>query len=179
MALINRISRLFRADIHDILDRVEQPSVVLRQAVREMEEELGQDQHALRRLVREDERFESRFNEMENSLKEIEDQLDVCFQAEKEDLARSLIKRRLEMQYLQKQLSRKKGALAEAMNHKKMQFEENQVRLEEIRQKAELLVEENLDESFAEEVLPCSDTVVRDEDVEVAYLWEKQVRSRS
>ena len=38
MALITRFSRLFRADLHAVLDRIEEPDVILRQAVREMEE---------------------------------------------------------------------------------------------------------------------------------------------
>ena len=41
MALITRVSRLFQADFHAVLDRIEEPEVLLRQAVREMEEELA------------------------------------------------------------------------------------------------------------------------------------------
>ena len=43
MTLIARVSRLFRADLHAVLDRVEEPDLVLRQAVREMEEDLARD----------------------------------------------------------------------------------------------------------------------------------------
>ena len=34
MPLINRVSRLFRADLHAVLDRIEEPDVLLRQAAR-------------------------------------------------------------------------------------------------------------------------------------------------
>ncbi len=58
MALITRVSRLFQADFHAVLDRIEEPDVLLRQAVREMEEELARDeqrskllQHELRQLI--------------------------------------------------------------------------------------------------------------------------------
>ena len=40
MALINRVTRLFKADIHAVLDQIEEPEQLLRQAVRDMEEEL-------------------------------------------------------------------------------------------------------------------------------------------
>ena len=36
MALINRMSRLFTADIHAVLDRIEEPNVLLKHAIREM-----------------------------------------------------------------------------------------------------------------------------------------------
>ena len=48
MALITRVGRLFRADLHAVLDRVEEPEVLLRQAIREMEEELAEDRQRLR-----------------------------------------------------------------------------------------------------------------------------------
>ena len=44
MALITRVARLFRADLHAVLDRIEEPDVLLKQAVREMEEELASEE---------------------------------------------------------------------------------------------------------------------------------------
>lgn len=179
MTLIDRITRLFRADIHDLLDRIEEPAVVLKQAVRDMEKELSLDEQIIRQLVRDDERLASRVQEIDGSLKDIEAQLDVCFQSGKEDLAKRLIKRRLEMQSTDKQLTRKKSQLEEMLAHRKARFEENQTRLEEIRQKAELLAMEDSDEVFCDEPISCSDGLIRDEDVEVAFLREQQLRSRS
>lgn len=179
MALINRISRLFRADLHDILDRVEQPAVVVKQAIREMEEELHRNEHTLRLLTGEEERYQSRFNELDNSLKEIEDQLEVCFQSDNEELAKRLLKRRLENQNLQKQLTKKLRFLKESINQKKSVFDQNLGRLGEIRQKADLLVEDSPDEILYEDFVLGKENVVRDEDIEVAYLREKQKWSQS
>jgi len=50
MLLISRISRLFRADLHAVLDRIEEPEALLRQAIREMEELLAQDEQRSRLL---------------------------------------------------------------------------------------------------------------------------------
>jgi phage shock protein A len=36
MALITRVSRLFRADVNAVLDRIEEPASLLRQAVLDM-----------------------------------------------------------------------------------------------------------------------------------------------
>ena len=41
MPLVDRVARLFRADLHAVMDRIEEPDVLLRQALREMEEELA------------------------------------------------------------------------------------------------------------------------------------------
>ncbi|MCI0667575.1 MAG: PspA/IM30 family protein [Methylococcaceae bacterium] len=177
MRLIERITRLFRADVHDLLDRIEEPAVVLRQAVRDMEKELGLDEQSIRQLARDDERLANRLAESESLLKDIEARLDVCFQSGREELARRLIKRRLETQNLQKQLGRKRSQMKDQLARRKARFEENQARLEEIRQKAELLADEASDETLGQEPGFPSD-VIRDEDVEVAFLREKQIRSR-
>ena len=53
MALINRMSRLFTADVHAVLDRIEEPDVLLKHAVREMEEELARSEQRVRTLEHE------------------------------------------------------------------------------------------------------------------------------
>ena len=50
MALITRLSRLFQADLHAVLDRIEEPDTLLRQAMREMEEALDPDAQQIKRL---------------------------------------------------------------------------------------------------------------------------------
>jgi phage shock protein A len=179
MTMIDRIARLFRADIHDLLDRIEEPAVVLRQAVRDMENELNLDEREILKLEREAERLSARLQEIDGSLGEIESQLDVCFESEKEDLARRLIRRRLEMQSLRKQLAKKGAGLDETLARRRKGFQENQSRLEEIRQKAELLAAEEPDETLHEEPRYSCESVIRDEDVEVAFLKEQQKRRQS
>ena len=49
MALITRISRLFKADFHAVLDQIEEPEVLLRQAVREMEDSIAHGDQELGR----------------------------------------------------------------------------------------------------------------------------------
>ena len=53
MALIKRLSRLFAADLHAVLDQIEEPEALLKQAVREMEEELARRAARLKALERE------------------------------------------------------------------------------------------------------------------------------
>ena len=53
MALVTRLSRLFQADFHAVLDRIEEPDLQLKQAVREMQFALDQDQQRLKLLQHE------------------------------------------------------------------------------------------------------------------------------
>jgi hypothetical protein len=175
MALITRISRLFQADFHAVLDRIEEPDVLLRQAVREMEEELVRDEQRGKRLQQDQRQLVTHERELAQSLQEIEKELDSCFEAGNDALARACIRRRLETQRFGKHLARRHKALGEALDDLNSRIRENRTRLESMRQKAELLA--------GETALPADDwnlpeISVRDEDVEVAFLREKQHRSR-
>jgi phage shock protein A len=52
MALITRIARLFKADMHSLLDSIEEPQSVLKQAIREMSEAIEQGERQLEDLTR-------------------------------------------------------------------------------------------------------------------------------
>lgn len=176
MALLNRMARLFRADLHAVLDRIEEPEALFRQALRDMEEELAGDEQRYKLMSQEHGQIAARQEEVSQALREIDGELDLCFESAKEDLARALVKRQLEAQRHAKQLSRKRAALEEPMNALKSRLEQNRARLDAMRQKAELLAAEA--EPAAEPCWTVADWAVRDEDVEVALLREKQKRNR-
>ena len=178
MALITRVSRLFEADFHAVLDRIEEPEVLLRQAVREMEEELARDEQRSRILQHEQGQLVARETDLEQSLHEIEAQLDVCFESGNDDLARACIKRKLEAQRYCKGLARKRQAQQSTLEALDTRLRENRASLDSMRQKAELLAGESAHARPADNwTLP--EISVRDEDVEVAFLREKQHRRRS
>jgi phage shock protein A len=178
MALITRLSRLMRADLHAVLDRVEEPEVLLRQALREMQEELARDQQRQRLLGRERDQLDARAAELGQTLGRSDQELDVCFAAEKDDLARALVKRKLETQELQRRLESRRRELDAGLEQLEQRLDENRSRLEEMQQKAELLSEPDPEQASAAPWAQ-ADTGVRAAEVEVAFLREKQRRARS
>jgi phage shock protein A len=47
MALLNRVSQLFKADFNAVLDQIEEPEQILKQAVRDMEDELASSENRI------------------------------------------------------------------------------------------------------------------------------------
>jgi len=175
MALITRVSRLFRADLHAVLDRIEEPELLLAQSIREMEEELARERQQVGPLRQEQRQLGAREDEAAHALQQLEEELDVCFDSGKEDLARTLIRRRLETRRHRKLLAERRDALEQRLAGLENRIEENQERLESLRQQAELLTP---DDHTAEQQWQAPDIRIRDEDVEVAFLREQQKRSR-
>ena len=177
MALINRISRLFRADMHAVLDRLEEPDVLLRQAVREMEDETAKNADRLRRLHLETERLERREHEVGVAIAELDEQLDLCFQSGEEALARSLVKRKLPQTTLLARVQSDRKQVSGEIEQAARRHLEQQQRLESVRQKAELVGESRspVSDEYGAGVEP----LVSDDEVEVAFLREKSLRSAS
>jgi phage shock protein A len=174
MALINRMSRLFTADVHAVLDRIEEPDVLLKHAVREMEEELARGEQRARTLEHEHEALGERQHKAEAMLKELGEQLDVCFESGNDELARKVIKRRLETERLERHVADRRAALAKELAALSATVEEQREKLDVTRQKAELLTATATGDDFRN-----GDFVVGEAEIEVAYLRERQKRQPS
>lgn len=173
MAIITRLSRLVRADLHAVLDLVEEPEVLLRQAIREMSEELAAAEQRIRHRRAEMERLDDALAQSDATLKKLDGELDLCFESGKDDLARSLVKRKLETQGRRQRLAQKRVELEKAQARDEAELEENRDRFESLRQQAELVAEEAGDEH--EEPIAAGESVTADE-VEVAFLQEQKRR---
>jgi phage shock protein A len=174
MALINRMARLFTADVHAVLDRIEEPDVLLKHAVREMEEELARNEQRARALAQEHEGLGERLHKSEALLAEQAVELDACFAAGDETLARKIIKRRLETERLARQVAERRTALAKEQAALRATLEEQRGEVDVMRQKAELLTA-----TAAGDGLGSGDFAVGETDVEVAFLRERQKRQPS
>jgi phage shock protein A len=173
MALINRMSRLFTADVHAVLDRIEEPDVLLKHAVREMEEELARGEQRVRVLAHEHETLGERQRNSGAMLAELNSQLDVCFENGNEELARKVLKRKLETERLERHVGERRATLEKELAALRAAVEEQREQLDVMRQKAELLATTAADDFVS------GDFSVGEADVEVALLRERQKRQRS
>lgn len=177
MALINRLSRLFRADFHAVLDRIEEPDVLLKQALREMEEDIQNDEQRLKFLQHELSLYDTKRHDVEEHLQQIEQELDICFDSNEDQLARSQVKRKVEMQRYKKHLCQKYSSTEKNIKELITRIQENKSRLSAMQQKLEVLTEESRVEN--DEFFINPNMVVHDDDIEVAFLREKQARKLS
>ena len=184
MALINRVSRLFKADFHAVLDQIEEPELLLKQAIRDMEDDLAATEQRIILCTHDQEALSVRKSELETSISEIDEQLDLCFESEKDDLAKNLIRKKLEAERLLKRLNAKHAVNEKYLAEQRTMLDENRATLEGLRQKAELFAQRmptNQDgvSEFDDIAWMAREMTVGDEEVEIAYLREKSLRSTS
>ena len=184
MALINRVSRLFKADFHAVLDHIEEPEQLLKQAIRDMEDDLTAAEQRVILCAHDQDALSVRRNELDDTLSEIDEQLDLCFESDKDDLAKNLIRRKLEASRLLKRLNAKHVANEKYLAGQRTMLDENRSTLEGLRQKAELFAQRapvpaNGGSEFDDIAWMAREMTVGDDEVEVAYLREKSQRSTS
>jgi phage shock protein A len=175
MALINRLSRLFAADLHAVLDRIEEPDVLLKHAMREMEEELAHGEHQQRQLESECATLDERYRDMQELIAKIGEQLDVCFANGNDELARKVLKRRLETERLLQHVAARRAALDKALATHGAALQTHREQLDVMRQKAELVAVA----PTGGDPVDHPEFAVGDDEVEVAFLRERQQRRPS
>jgi len=174
MALINRMSRLLTADVHAVLDRIEEPDVLLKHAIREMEEELARNEQRIRVLEHDRGALADRHRKVQALLAELATELDVCFAAGNDELARKVLKRRLETERLERQMIERREIVDKDLAASRKTVDEQREQLDVMRQKAELLTTATPADDWGK-----TEHAVGEAEVEVAFLRERQKRQPS
>ena len=181
MPLITRISRLFKADFNAVLDNIEEPELVLRQAIREMEDELVGDQQQVKWLSHEMSELDARREELAQKIRRLDGELDLCFDSGKDDLARNLVKRKLEAQHFQQSIADRCEKTAQQLDDMHERIAERSSVLESMRDKAKLFRSpggESTVQGAGGDWLGHAGRIT-DAEIEIALLREKQQRSAS
>lgn len=176
MTLLTRFSRLFRADVNAMLDRLEEPDLQLRQAVRDMQEEIEGLQRQGRSRERELTRLASQVKQATEAISRIDQQLDLCVANARDDLARGLVRRKLQFENGLRQLAQRREQSERELSEGEQRLTDYRARLESLQHRLESL-EPRQASSQPTGAFAFTQPAVTDEDVEVAWLREQQRRS--
>jgi phage shock protein A len=170
MALINRVARLFAADAHAVIDKLEEPDILLKQAEREMRRIVGETAQAVTGLTKGLGALTKSIADVTEEVADCSAELDVCFTAGDDDLARSVVRRRLQRERHLSQLVKQHEAAASDLAQTETELRDRQLALEELEQKICVI-------DATSGVTPHTTSSVTTQEVEVAFLAEKQTRA--
>lgn len=174
MTIASRITRLFTADLHAVLDQIEEPEALLNQAIREMDDELEQMRTLAKGIRNDGLRLERQSKASAKRLIEIESELELCFASNEEELARALIRRKLENEKQSASLETSRDNLTNRLSDIETNIAENERALSSLREKSEIL---GADAPNADDTMSVYEFKVDEADVDIAYLREKQRRN--
>ena len=179
MTLITRITRLFKADLHGILDDLEEPEEVVKQAIRDMEEDIARQELLLDDLHAVLRRLATEAQEIAQGLQGIERQIDLCFTAGNEPLAKNLIRKRLERAQRARGVARAQEETRVKRDQLTQKIAEHKQQLAAVVQQLKLWTENRPGRPWMASCSPLHQggSGITDDEVELAFLEEKQRRS--
>ena len=170
MALVNRITRIFTADLHAVLDRIEEQEVLLAQSIREMADAVAADERRLGAVKERRQQCQRDLAASNARLAEFDRELDLCLGSDQDDLARSVIRKKLAESRAAASLTSTAREAEETIAELTARLDERRRDLEEISQQAEVVRRDR-------PVAKTDYEAVSDNDVEIALLAEKERRS--
>jgi phage shock protein A len=93
MGIITRIVRIFKADIHGVMDQLEDQGLLLKQHLRDMEKALSQKEARLKKSIISRRQILHELDKYEEEIKKIEQDLTVSIEKGRDDIARMLIRK--------------------------------------------------------------------------------------
>ena len=173
MAIMNRLARLFKADLNAVLDHIEEPELQLKQAIREMEEEVAKVAVRIKATQAEIESVNDRKKAADELITKTNDEISICFDNDNEDLARGLVRRKLETLKLLSSMNDSSEKLTKQLGALQTCHQEYQTTLESMQQKAELVCA-SAAQSCVQVASNTDGFGVSEQDIEVALLKERQ-----
>ncbi len=184
MSLLKRIHRLCKADIHGFLDTIESPEIILRQAIREMEEELEKSARRSAGCEQAIKQLNMRIERWQESIADYSRKISASFDADNHDLAKSFIRKRIELEHRSEEGREKIKALLLELSTLEESRAAQEKEVQAIKERAEIICEERKREQEEDRQLENAlkgagtRSTISDEEVELAYLQELAQREQ-
>ena len=168
MTLMKRFARLFKADVNAILDNLEEPNQMLKQALRDMETALINEKKQLKILNLHLSQLEFKNNSNQQLMIKLQIELQLCMNANNESLSKTLIRKKLTLQSNIDLTIHKIEETTDNEIQQKNAIAEMQQTILEITQKVEVVSEKNSHNGIYS--LHSSQNQITAEDVEIEWL---------
>lgn len=175
MAIINRLSRLFKADLHAVLDHIEEPELQLKQSVREMEHEISNVNSQIQQHNRQLDQLCDQQESADALLNKTNKEITICFDNKNDELARGLVRRKLETTQYKAQLSESQHKLGKELKALQKNHKEYQNTLESLQLKMNFVVTSKDSHSKFNDHDSVAAFNISEEDIEVALLQERKL----
>lgn len=130
MGIMSRMFRLCKADVHGVMDQLEDKGLLLKQYLREMETSLGYKEQQVNALTQRSDRLKRQVANHSEEMQKLEQNLTLALKKQKDDIARILIRRRQALETASGQLkeqvetiAQEKTQLLETLASQHLQYE--------------------------------------------------------
>ena len=179
MAIITRIVKIFKADIHGVMDRLEDRRLLLKQHLRDMEEVLHRKEAKLRKMTAGHNQKQQDLADYRQQWEALDHDLTVALRKNKDDIARMLIRKMKPLENMSEELTRHLNALNEEMIQFKNHLKQQRLRYGQLKYRTtEYLRRTQMQQWEKDVIVPVSADGYQaptDEEIELELLKRKEV----
>jgi phage shock protein A len=136
MGIMTRFVRLCKADIHGVMDQIEDKGLLLKQHLRDMQEELDRKEARLASMLGSRDETEREREKRSREYEALEQDLSLAIAKEKDDIARTLIRKLKPLAHHRDELGRHVQALDRDIAQFRTALDEQRLLHEQLRLKA-------------------------------------------
>jgi phage shock protein A len=136
MAILARIVQQFKADIHGVMDQIEDQGLLLKQHLRDMEEALVAKEIKLKKMHSALDQAQQDHQNGEKETGNLEQSLQIAIKKDRDDIARSLIRKLEPLSRLQSERRNHVDRLNLEIDQFKTDIEQQRLQYDRLRQKA-------------------------------------------
>lgn len=178
MAIIARVVKIFKADIHGVMDRLENRRSLLKQHLRDMEEVLHRKEAQLRKMKASHNQKQKDLADYRQQWEALDHDLTVALRKNKDEIARMLLRKMKPLENMSEKLTRHLEALNEEMIQFKNHLKQQRLRYEQLKYRStEYLRRTQMQQWEKDLVVPVSADgygAPTDEEIELELLKRKE-----
>ena len=177
MDIIARIVEIFKADIHGVMDRLEDQGLLLKQHLRDMAEALDCKQARLRKMTASHNQGQKDLARYKQQWEALDHDLTVAVRMDNDEIARTIIRKMKPLENLSDELTRHLRALDEEMIQFNNHLQQQRLRYEQLKNRAAEYFRKTQMQRWDKEVIdPVSEDGYReltDQEIELELLKRK------
>ena len=150
MGIASRIVNIFKADIHGVMDQLEDRTLLLKQYLRDMEKALNQKEADIAGKIARRNQIQREHDKYQDQYQSLDNDLTVAVQKGKDDIARMLIRKTKPLVGLRDELGTQLTTLDDELaqlkahlSHQRLQYEQLKIRSTEYFSRTERLGRKN------------------------------------
>ncbi len=136
MGIMTRVVKIFKADIHGVMDQLEDQGLLLKQHLRDMEEALNLKEVGLQKKIVSRKQVQQEHDQYQRQSETLENDLAVAIQKNKDDIARMLIKKVKPLNDLRDELARHIKTLDEEISRCKDHLAQQRLQYEQLKHRS-------------------------------------------
>ena len=136
MAIMTRIINIFKADLHGVMDQLEDQGLLLKQHLRDMEDALNCKQAKLKKMVAARNHSRQEYGRYKRQWEALDQDLEVAVCNKKDDIARMLIKKMKPLEDFCDELSRHIKTLDEDITRFKNHQDQQRLQYEQLKHRS-------------------------------------------